>query len=52
VAKKGGEGMGYSGHKHQTGEKVIAIADKRGNVLAPLTVAPVNQTDRGYCPRG
>jgi hypothetical protein len=37
VAKKGGEGIGYSGHKHQTGEKVIAIADKRGNVLAPLT---------------
>jgi hypothetical protein len=25
VAKKGGDGIGYSGHKHQKGEKVIAI---------------------------
>ena len=24
VAKKGGDGIGYSGHKHQKGEKVIA----------------------------
>jgi transposase len=27
VAKKGGDGIGYSGHKHQKGEKVIAIID-------------------------
>jgi transposase len=52
VAKKGGEGIGYSGHKHQTGEKVIAIADNRGNVLAPLTVAPVNETDMVLLPQG
>jgi len=52
VAKKGGEGIGYSGHKHQTGEKVIAIADNRGNVLASLTVAPVNQTDMVLLPEG
>ncbi len=25
VAKKGGDGIGYSGHKHQRGEKVVAI---------------------------
>ena len=24
VAKKGGDGIGYSGHKHQRGEKVVA----------------------------
>jgi hypothetical protein len=23
VAKKGGDGIGYSGHKHQKGEKII-----------------------------
>src|SRR6266852_5409430 len=27
VAKKGGDGIGYSGHKHQKGEKVLAIID-------------------------
>ena len=45
VAKKGGDGIGYSGHKHQRGEKIIAIVDNNGFVLAPLPVAPVNQTD-------
>jgi len=32
VAKKGGDGIGYSGHKHQKGEKVIAIIDNHGAV--------------------
>ena len=45
VAKKGGDGIGYSGSKHQKGEKVIAIIDNNGSVLAPLPVAPVNETD-------
>ena len=45
VAKKGGDGIGYSGHKHQKGEKVIAIIDNNGYVLAPLPVAPVNEAD-------
>ena len=36
VAKKGGDGIGYSGHKHQKGEKVIAMIDNHGSVLAPL----------------
>lgn len=36
VAKKGGDGIGYSGHKHQTGEKVLAIVDNNGFVLTPL----------------
>jgi hypothetical protein len=30
VAKKGGDGIGYSGYKHQKGEKVIAITDDHG----------------------
>lgn len=45
VAKKGGDGIGYSGHKHQKGEKVLAIVDRNGYVVAPFTVAPVNIND-------
>jgi transposase len=52
VAKKGGDGLGYSGHKHQKGEKVLAIIDNNGYVLAPLPVAPVNEADTVLLPEG
>jgi len=52
VAKKGGDGIGYSGHKHQKGEKVLAIIDNNGYVLAPLPVAPVNKADMILLPEG
>jgi transposase len=52
VAKKGGDGIGYSGHKHQQGDKVIAIIDNHGYVLAPLPVAPVNAADTVLLPEG
>ena len=52
VAKKGGDGIGYSGYKHQQGEKVIAIIDNNGYVLAPLPVAPVNTADMVLLPEG
>ena len=53
VAKKGGDGgIAYSGHKHQTGEKVLAIVDNNGFVLAPLPVAPVNEADTVLLPDG
>ena len=42
VAKKGGDGIGYSGHKHQKGGRIPAIIDNNGFVLAPLPVAPAN----------
>jgi len=45
VAKKGGDGIGYSGHKHQRGEKVLAIAYNNGFILASYTIAPVNNND-------
>lgn len=45
VAKKGGDSIGYSGHKHQKGEKALAIVENNGFVLAPLPVAPVNEAD-------
>src|SRR5687768_8244623 len=50
VAKKGGDGIGYSGYKHQKGEKVIAIVDNHGYILAPLPVAPVNEADTVLLP--
>ena len=49
---KRGDGIGYSGHKHQKGEKVIAIIDHHGYVLAPVPVAPVHQTDMVLLPEG
>jgi transposase len=52
VAKKGGDGIGYSGHKHQKGEKVIAIVDNHGYILAPLPVAPINEADTVLLPDG
>jgi len=52
VARKGGDGIGYSGYKHQKGEKVIAIIDNNGYVLAPLPVAPVNEADMVLLPEG
>ncbi len=52
VAKKGGDGIGYSGYKHQKGEKVLAITDNNGYVLAPLPVAPVNEADMRLLPDG
>ena len=42
--------IGYSGYKHQKGEKVIAIIDNHGYVLAPVPVAPVNETDMVLLP--
>src|SRR5438552_9676154 len=50
--QKRGDGIGYSGYKHQKGEKVIAITDNNGYVLAPVPVAPVNATDMVLLPQG
>src|ERR1700755_961333 len=52
VAKKGGDGIGYSGHKHQKDEKVLAIVENNGFVLTPLLVAPVNEADTVLRPEG
>jgi len=50
IAKKGGDGIGYSGHKHQKGEKTMAIIDNNGNMLSPMIVASVNQSDTTLLP--
>jgi Transposase DDE domain len=49
---KRGDGIGYSGHKHQKGEQAIAITDNNGYVVAPVLVAPVNETDMVLLPEG
>ncbi len=43
VAKKGGDMISYSGHKHTKGEKIVAIVDRNANVIAPFVVAPANK---------
>ena len=50
--QKGGDGIGFSGYKHQKGEKIIAITENQGYVLAPVPVAPVNETDMVLFPEG
>ena len=52
VATTGGDGTGYSGDKHQKGEKVIAIIDHHGDVCAPVPAAPVTETDMVLVPQG
>jgi transposase len=52
VAQKGGDGIGYSGHTHHKGEKVIASIENNGDVLAPLPVAPVNEAATVLWPAG
>ena len=52
LAKLATSSIGYSGHKHQQGEKVIAIVDNHGYILAPLPVAPVNEADTILLPDG
>ena len=51
IAKKGGEGIGYSGHKHQKGEKTMAIVDNNGYILSPMTVDSVNRHDTTRLPK-
>ncbi len=40
MAKKGGDCLGFSGHKHMLSEKVVAFVDRNCNVLSPMVVAP------------
>ena len=47
IAKKGGDNLGFSGHKHVKGDKVVSFCDRNCNVLAPFIAAPGN---RNECP--
>ena len=45
AAKKGGDNLGYSGHKHMKGDKVVAFCDRNCNVIAPFIAAPGNRNE-------
>src|ERR1700748_420417 len=45
AAKKGGDNIGFSGHKQVKGDKVVAFCDRRCNVIAPFVSAPGNHNE-------
>jgi transposase len=45
AAKKGGDNLGYSGHKHLKGDKVVAFCDRHGYVIAPFVSASGNRNE-------
>jgi transposase len=45
AAKKGGDNLGYSGHKHLKGDKVVALCDRHCNVIAPFITAAGNRSE-------
>jgi transposase len=49
AAKKGGDNLGYSGHKHLRGDKVVAFCDRDCNVIAPYVTARATATNRRCC---
>lgn len=49
-AKKGGDNLGYSGHKHLKGDKVVAFCDRNCNVIAPFIAAPGNRNESPLLP--
>lgn len=45
VANKGGDHLGFSGHKHLKGDKVVPFCDRNCNVIAPFVAAPGNRNE-------
>jgi transposase len=45
AAKKGGDNIGFSGHKKVKGDKVVAFCDRHCNVVAPFVSAPGNRNE-------
>jgi transposase len=45
VAKKGGDNLGFSGHKHLKGDKVVAVCDRNCNIIAPFIAASGNRNE-------
>jgi hypothetical protein len=44
-AKKGGNNLGFSGHKKLKGDKVVAFCDRYCNVIARFVAAPGNRNE-------
>ena len=49
-SKKRGNAIGYSGHKHQKGEKELTITDNHGFIISPIITKPVNAHDTTILP--
>ena len=45
AAKKGGDNIGFNGHKKVKGDKVVVFCDRRCNVIAPFVSAPGNHNE-------
>ncbi|WP_299492856.1 transposase [Acaryochloris sp. IP29b_bin.137] len=45
AAKKGGDNLGFNGHKHMKGDKVVAFCDRNCNVISPFVTAPGNRNE-------
>ncbi|EQC00799.1 transposase tnpA [Photorhabdus temperata subsp. temperata M1021] len=45
AAKKGGDNIGFSGHKKMKGDKIVAFCDRNCNVLAPFVTAAGKQNE-------
>ncbi len=45
AAKKGGDNLGFNGHKHLKGDKVVAFCDRNCNVIAPFVIASGNRNE-------
>tara|TARA_Y100000780_G_scaffold11853_1_gene10205 strand:- start:190 stop:657 length:468 start_codon:yes stop_codon:yes gene_type:complete len=50
LAKKGGDCIGFSGHKHMKGEKIVAFCDRHSNVLSPMVRAADNRHESPLLP--
>jgi transposase len=51
AAKKGGDNLGFSGHKHVKGDKVVSFCDRNCNVVAPFIAAPGNCNESTLLPK-
>ncbi|MBW8832420.1 MAG: hypothetical protein JF606_24070 [Burkholderiales bacterium] len=45
AAKKGGDNIGFNGHKGGKGDKVVPFCDRNCNVIAPFVSAPGNRNE-------
>lgn len=45
AAKKGGDNIGFNGHKRVKGDKVVPFCDRNCNVIAPFIAAPGNRNE-------
>lgn len=45
AAKKGGDNIGFNGHKKMKGDKTVVFCDRRCNVISPFVSAPGNSNE-------